>query len=112
MLLVGRDRWDRAAMLLHCSAERWTKVALLGGTTAALLGGRGDDDGLLDGRRLYCWVGEVDDGCREGSSARWEKAVLLVGRDVVAAALPGGKTTALLGGRRLRCWVGEIDDGC
>ena len=44
-------------------------------------------------------MGEIDDGCREGSSASWEKTVLLVGRDVVAAALPGGKTAALLDGR-------------
>ena len=45
-------------------------------------------EALLGGKRLRCWVGEIDDGCREGSSARWEKTVLLVGKNVVAAALP------------------------
>ena len=73
----------------------WSKAALPARKTAALLDGRG----AVGGRRLRCWVGEIDDGCREGSSAIWEKTVLLVGKNVVAAALPGGKTAALLDGR-------------
>jgi len=67
--------------------------SLLGGTTAALLGGRGGRrrfrckvrEGCaaewLDGC-LRCWVQEVDD---DGCAARWER----------------------------RCWVEEVDDeGC
>ena len=111
MLLVGRDVVAAAlsggkttALLDGRGAAGWERVGLQGGTTAALLDGRGDDDGLLDGRRLHCWVGEKDDGCREMRSARWEKAVRLVGRDVVAAALSGEKTAALLDGRGAAGW--------
>ena len=61
-------------------------------------------EALLGGKKLCCWVGEIDDGCREMRSARWEKAVRLVGRDVVAAALSGEKTAALLDGRGAAGW--------
>ena len=70
MLLVGRDvvaaalsGGKTAALLDGRGAAGWERVGLQGGTTAALLDGTGDDDGLLDGRRLHCWVGGVDDGC-------------------------------------------------
>ena len=117
MLLVGRDvvaaalpGGKTAALLDGRGAAGWL---LQGGTTAALLDGRGGDDGLLDGRRLHCWVGEVTtmdcymgEGCTAGweRSASWEKTVLLVEKNVVAAALPCGKTAALLDGRGAAGW--------
>ena len=111
MRQVGRDvvaaalsGGKTAALLDGRGVAGWERVGMLGGTTAALLDGRGDDDELLDGRRLHCWVGEIDDGCREMRSPRWEKAVRLVGRDVVAAAQSGGKTAALLDGRGAAGW--------
>ena len=57
-LLLKRDRWDRAAML---GGRELDEVALLGGTTAAM---------------LRCRVKEVDEGC----TARWERCCWVVRR--------------------------------
>ena len=87
-------------------------AALLGGTTAALLGGREVDDGCpagleweIIGQRLRCLVGES-----------WTTAALLDGRELndgcpawgddwvgerwTTAAMLGWTTAALLGGER------------
>ena len=67
---AGLSGGKTAALLDGRGAAGWERVGLQGGTTAVLLDGRGDDDGLLDGRRLHCWVGEIEDGCREMRFAR------------------------------------------
>ena len=102
-------------------------VALLGGTMAALLRGRGGRR-LMRGegyaarwersywtvRRLRCLVREVDDGCCA------ERATLLGGRGATRrydGEVDDGSCAATWewsywAVRRLRCWVGEVDDGC
>jgi hypothetical protein len=77
--------------------ERWTEAVLLGGATAALLGGREVDDGCSACRKRAVLLGD----CAAGWE-RWTTVVLLVVTD----------RAALLGGTTVRCWVEKVDEGC